>query len=237
MATFNGVEGDVSPEGFLNFMRYVLCTFVDGEPSERLGIQIEIWVSVVVWLSDMFLSSPIPFHGETWGDFHQKVKLVGITVQVIQRLYARIDGLHTGPNLAKTIITRLLNLCTSLDTWEDVDAPGEEDVPTPQQLRTHAFQVAVDILRHLGSGVSTTERSDPQIWEELRVILAECLDISYGTRFDPFHRLSREPNAFTDIFTPSLPLQYPVTVVFFDKPRFQEAKISDPFTSVGYIRS
>ena len=93
----------------------------------------------------------------------------------------RVDELYAGPgDFAKTIFTRLLKLCTSLDVWADVDVPKEEDIPTPQELREKAFQAAVEILRRLGSGISTAGRSDPQTWMELRDILVECLEVSHG---------------------------------------------------------
>jgi len=111
---------------------------------------------------------------------HEKLDLIKITLEIIQRVTGRVDALFSGSeDAANTMFVRLLNLCSALDSWLDVNIPIEREMPTPLQLRDKTFKVAVDLLRHLGD-ITTSGGSNPPSWKTLRRILIECLDVAQG---------------------------------------------------------
>jgi serine/threonine-protein kinase ATR len=111
---------------------------------------------------------------------HEKLDLIEITLEIVQRVTIRVDALYSGPgDAAKKIFVRLLNLCSALDSWLDVDIIVEDEIPTPARIREKALAVAIDILRYLG-GITTGGGSHAPSWKILRSILIECLDVGQG---------------------------------------------------------
>ena len=114
-----------------------------------------------------------------------KLELIEITLEIIQRVTMRVDALYSGPgNAAKQIFARLLGLCRALDSWIDVELPTQNDIPTPRHLRDKAFKVAVDLLRYLASNIHPTGEPDEPMWVKiLRIVLIECLEVVQGMWF------------------------------------------------------
>jgi len=180
--TFENVEGDASPEQFLSFLRTLILENLDGDPSMRIpAANKDTWVTVVVGLADHFLASFPSSNSVSWSAIHEKVNLVQVTLEVIQRVSSRVDGVFLGPgDLAQKVFTRLLNLCNVLEVWISIEVPKGDGVPTPLDLREHAFQVTVGLLRCLGGNVPTAAGSDGPTWKILRNILTESLDVIHG---------------------------------------------------------
>ena len=179
--SFQNTDGDASPKQFLSFLRNLIAQNLDGDPSIRIpASEKDNWIPIIDGLSDHFLASFPTSNVVPWTAMHEKLGLIEITLEIIQRVTVRVDGLYSGPgDAAKKIFVRLLNLCNALDSWLDVDIVIEDDMLTPLRLRERALGVAVDLLRHLG-GITTGGEPNTPPWKILRSILIECLDVAQG---------------------------------------------------------
>jgi serine/threonine-protein kinase ATR len=176
-AAFDSNSGGPTPKEFLVFLRNLIAQNLDDElASTRTD-----WVGIIIKLADHFLT-PFPSNNDVpWDAMHDKIKLAEITLEVVHRATDRVRALYIGPNdLAKKIFTRLLNLCSSLDGWVGVEVPGVEGIPTPLDLRNKSFQTVVDLLRRLGSNVTSVGESDEPTWRQLRNIIVEILEVGRG---------------------------------------------------------
>jgi serine/threonine-protein kinase ATR len=181
-ATFDSNAGDASPKQFFDFLRNLISENFDGDPSVcRPAPSRDTWVPVITSLSDHFLT-PLPsHHAVPWKAMHEKVKLVEITLELIQRTTDGVTALYAGPgDLAKIIFAGLVKFCGGLAGWIDVEVPQEEGIPTPLELQQKAIQTAVGILRCLGNKVTSVAGSDEPTWKTLRDILMEGLEICRG---------------------------------------------------------
>jgi len=60
---------------------------------------------------------------------HEKLDLIKITLEIIQRVTGRVDALIFGiGGRSNTMFVRLLNLCSALDSWLDVNIPIEREI-------------------------------------------------------------------------------------------------------------
>lgn len=173
---------DASPKQFLAFLRNLVIQDLNGDPSIRIPASGRAgWVTVITELSDHFLASFPSSNVVPWNAMHDKLELIEITLEIIQRVTARVDALYSGPgDAAKHLFARLLSLCSSLDFWIDFGVTVEAGIPTPQHLSEKTFSVAVDLLRCLGGNVMAGGCNDEPTWKILRNILIECLDVSQG---------------------------------------------------------
>ena len=181
--SFQNTNADTSPKQFLGFLRNLVADNLAGDPSIRIPASSrDSWITIINGLSDHFLVSfPTPNVVE-WSAMHDKLDLIDITLEIIQRVTGRVEALYSGPgDAAKTVFVRLLNLCNTLDSWLDVDVPTEDDAPTPLRLREKAFTVVVDLLHHLGDTAAGGQSNTPS-WKTLRSILIECLDVAQGAQ-------------------------------------------------------
>jgi hypothetical protein len=181
-ATFDTNAEDGSAQGFLEFLRGLIKDNLSSDPPVPIPhANRGTWVPVIVALSEHFLT-PLPSHHTVlWDAMHEKIKLVEITFEVVQRVTDRLDALYAGPgDLAKKIVTRLISMCVGLDIWIDVDVPEEKDIPTPLDLMRKAFQTAVCVLRSLGSTALIPGGSEEPTWKILRHILLEYVEVGHG---------------------------------------------------------
>jgi len=181
VSTFQNKNVDASPKQFLGFLRKLVADNLDGDPSIRIPASgKDSWMTIINGLSDHFLVSFPTSNVVEWSAMHEKLDLIKITLEIIQRVTGRVDALFSGSeDAANTMFVRLLNLCSALDSWLDVNIPIEREMPTPLQLRDKTFKVAVDLLRHLGD-ITTSGGSNPPSWKTLKRILIECLDVAQG---------------------------------------------------------
>jgi serine/threonine-protein kinase ATR len=179
--SFHNADSDTSPKEFQAFLRKLVTDDLDGDPSIRIPASSrDSWITVINGLSDHFLASFPTSNVVLWGAMHEKLDLIEITLEIVQRVTVRVDALFSGPGDAgKKIFVRLLNLCSALDSWLDVDIIVEDEIPTPVRIREKALAVAIDILRYLG-GITTGGGSQAPSWKILRDILIECLDVGQG---------------------------------------------------------
>jgi serine/threonine-protein kinase ATR len=179
--SFQNVDADASPKQFLSFLGNLIAENLDGDPSIRIPVSSrDNWVAIISGLSDHFLASFPNSNTVPWSAMHEKLELIEITLEIIQRVTVRVEALYSGPgDAAKKIFLRLLSLCSALDFWLSIDVPIEDDIPTPHRLQGKALKTAVDLLRHLG-GIQIGGGSNAPLWKILREILMECLDVGQG---------------------------------------------------------
>lgn len=179
--SFQDGDADASPAAFLQFMRKLISENLTEHSAVRPNQ--ETWVPVVQGLSEHFLASfPLPT-GLPWDTIHEKVRFTEVTLEVIERTILRVDSLFAGQGgLAKTTFIRLVNVCSILDLWAEPKTAEEGDLPSARTLRDKTFNVVVDLLRCLGSGAISSDKSSESTWETLRGILTECLGAISGLR-------------------------------------------------------
>lgn len=180
--SFQNADAEASPTQFLGFLRNLIAENLEGDPSVRIPVSDrESWITVINGLSDHFLASFPCANVVPWNAMHEKLELIEITLEIIKRVTFRVDAMYSGPgDAAKRIFARLLNLCSALDSWIDVEVPVEEGIPTPLHLRGQAFQTTTDLLRHLGGNISMSGGPDAPTWKILKSIMCECLDVTQG---------------------------------------------------------
>ena len=182
VATFDSSSEDGSAHRFLEFMRGLIKENLSSDPPVPIPhANRGTWVPVIVALSEHILT-PLPSHHTVlWNAMHEKIKLVEITLEVVQRVTDRLDALYAGPSdLAKKIVTRLVSMCVGLDVWVDIEVPEEKDIPTPLDLMQKASHTAVCVLRCLGGSMSIPAGSDEPTWKTLRHILMEYVEVVHG---------------------------------------------------------
>jgi len=146
---------------------------------------------VIAGLSDYLLASFPTSHAAAWDVLHEKVTLVDMTLEVVHRILCKVSGLFSGANqVAQNLAIRLINLCGILDIREDANAREMDGVPSPSQLRSKSFSVAVETLRYLGDALTVsrgseklaagTSDTDKPTYEVLGQILRECIETSDG---------------------------------------------------------
>lgn len=180
--SFQNADADASPKQFLGFLRKLVAENLDGDPSIRIpSTNRDSWVTVVNGLSDHFLASFPTVNVVPWNAMREKLELIEITLEIIQRVTVRVDAMYSGPgDAAKKIFVRLLSLCTALDTWVDADVGIDDDVLTPLHLRNKVFEAATGLLKYLGGNIMTGGGSDEPTWKILKSILIECLEVAQG---------------------------------------------------------
>lgn len=168
------------PVNLLQFLRNLLASELSDENSEGKQFDKKTWLEVIAGLSDHLLTGfPSSKRGE-WKILHEVTTLTDTTLEVIRRVLNNVEGLFVGANgFAEKLFTRLLNICCALDARDDPEDTLGNDIPTPQQLRAKAFQVASQLLRYTGAiGVEKVDESPS--WQLLRNIIAELLAVSDG---------------------------------------------------------
>lgn len=232
--SFQNSASDASPTQFLGFLRTLVVENLEGDPFIRIpSTDRASWVTVISGLSDHFLASFPTLNMAPWNAMREKLELIEITLEIIQRVTVRVDAMYSSPDeAAKKTFARLLSLCTALDSWIDADINVEDGVLTPSHLRVKAFEAGIGILRHMGQTITTDGGSDESTWRTLKNILVECLEVTQGGHLCNFAHL-RHSHAPDCIALPG-PFQTPISIILFDKPRFQEGPIagSDVFSQV-----
>lgn len=160
---------------FLEWLRTALAKGPNGGAPLVRASDREEWVGAISEFC-RYLLSTLPFpRGWEWSLLHEKVKLIELCLQVVCRAVNSTESLFVGyDSHAKTLFATLIGLCNVLDQWCLVSVPAEEDVLSPQDLRTRAMKASVDLIQCLGRGV---KGGDDKIssWSTLEATLDECL--------------------------------------------------------------
>jgi serine/threonine-protein kinase ATR len=182
--SFNGSNFDASPAQFLEFLRSLISQYLDGDATSHIDASnTQTWTAIVVSLAETFLASfPLPDH-VPWNTMQEKVTIVEATLEVMQRVFQRVDGIYYGSDdLVKKLFARLLDLCQVLDLWVERDLSPDEGVFMPQHMKDKTFNIIVMVLRGLGGAnlnLKASETTDA-CWKTLRCILTEGVEMCRG---------------------------------------------------------
>jgi hypothetical protein len=137
------------------------------------------WSKVIDGITSHFLAPLHVYHASQWSIFYERANLASRTTEIILRASDCVESLGAAPgDFTLKTITRLLNFCSSLDTWSDVEVAEEADMPSPSELRNRAFQAAVSLMRCIDAAPPKGSNQPP--WKILRTILQEILDACDG---------------------------------------------------------
>ncbi|KAF9450927.1 hypothetical protein P691DRAFT_418307 [Macrolepiota fuliginosa MF-IS2] len=215
--SFDGSDNDASLERFLDFLRTLVSQYLSDNAPRIPRSNRDAWITVINGLTDHLLTT-FPTPGiVSWGALQEKVTSVFTTLDVVKRVFERVDGIyHDTAEMVKKVFARLLNLCLVLDLWVDIEIRLEEGLADPKILRKKGFEVLVTLLRGLGGNVLTTAGIVEASWRTLRVILNECLEVCH------------------DLVSKTLHLSYPFTLTLFAVPRISDMKQEDLFETVQF---
>ncbi|KAF8592595.1 hypothetical protein K439DRAFT_1625944 [Ramaria rubella] len=115
-----------------------------------------------------------------WNMLKDRVKIIEISLKLIDRALLCVEGIVGGSEeLERVMLAQFLILGGTLETWIITCKHPEEDVPTPQQLKTQLRLVSLHmltVLAGIGHGAHS-ERKPPLRREALRTCLDEYLGI------------------------------------------------------------
>jgi serine/threonine-protein kinase ATR len=180
LSSLKATDKDASPEEFLHFLRTLIKDHLSA--AARIpASNSQSWVAVISGLSDHFLT-PLPSsHEATWEAISEKVQLVEITLEVLQRAMERVEFLFGGPgDFARRMFGRLLDLNSSLFIWTDVKVFCELDHLMPLGLQSKVTRRMVGLLRNLGNSATPSNMPDEPAWRNMRGIVQECLECING---------------------------------------------------------
>ncbi|KAF8961111.1 hypothetical protein BDZ97DRAFT_1258324 [Flammula alnicola] len=203
---FNGADSNATPAEFLKFLRSLIIQYL-GDDCPRITANKAAWVTIVNGLTDHLLGSfPLP-DIVIWNTMEEKIVMTEVTLEVIRRVFLRVDGVYNGSEgLVRKMFARLLDLCQVLDVWTNREVVCAEGTFSPAQMNEKALNVLVSVLRGLGdSSAVLSEEHDPS-WKTLRGVLKECLDVCQDL-----------------IVSPTTPTTFTI-IAFFRKPRIVRLK-------------
>ena len=237
--SFNASSTNATPAQFLEFLRSLITQHLGDASPCILSSAKTAWATIVDGLTDHFLG-PFPLPDNiTWESMQEKVEMTEATLEVIRRVFMRVEGIYNGSEvLVRKIFARLLDLCSTLDVWADVGIFSLGDQAfTPACVKEKALGLLVFLLR--GMGNNTPPPSDQQyqpFWKTLREILKECVDVCHGGPINHFLfvKLSSKKLTFTlDLTVPSISLTPSTTIALFRTPRILETKQQESLEIVG----
>lgn len=177
---FNGTSSNATPTEFLNFLRSLITKYL-GDNCPRVTESKETWVTVVDGLTDHLLGSfPLP-EIVSWDAMDEKVVMTEVTLDVIRRVFSRVDGVYNGAEgLVQKVFARLLDLCGALDVWNEEEVVCKEGLFSPAHMKDMALVTVVSLLRGLGECSPVVLEGQTPSWKVLRMILKECIDVGQG---------------------------------------------------------
>lgn len=179
--TFDGSNNDASLDQFLDFLRTLISQYLSDNNPRIPSSNKDAWITVIGGLTDHLLATfPLP-DIVSWSALQEKVTSTLTTLDVVKRVFERVDGIYQGTTgMVKKVFARLLNLCLVLDSWVDIEMQLEDGLVHPKVLKGKGFEVLVTLLRGLGGNVLTTAGIAEPSWRTLRMILNECLEVCHG---------------------------------------------------------
>ena len=170
------------PEHFLGHLRSVVSEVLSGGPSTRLCLGKKAdWVVFFVALSDSFMFLPLPEPRHSWASWGQKIELIERTLEAVDRAFVQMDGILLDPEkLLDKILTRLLDLSSVFEVWENEEIAFNTERFTPRFMKERTYKVFSGIVRCLGDSVATNTGAGRPMWSYLQVFIEKCLQLVHG---------------------------------------------------------
>jgi hypothetical protein len=132
----------------------------------------------------MFLPLPEPNH--SWSSWGQKIALIERTLEAVDRAFVLMDGIFLDPEtLLDKILTRLLDLCSVFEVWDEV--VDVKDPFTPRFMKDRTYKVFSGIVHRLGDSLATEEAVEKRMWSYLQTFIEKCLQLVHGERVQLCH--------------------------------------------------
>lgn len=217
---FNDVGGDSDPAEFLKFLQAMMTKYLSDDSPRIAESGKDAWVAIVDGLADNFLQSfPVP-DMTLWNLMEEKVAMTETTLQIIQRVFSRVDGIYNNAeDLVKKMFRRLINLCSVLDIWLETNVAYDDGIISPISMKTQASNIIVCFLRGMGNNSPLLASDFEPSWRILRSILQECVDVCQGTVILEMNFGLPNSNNTADLIAPTVPLSKALFISFFQKPR------------------
>ena len=184
---FNSSSSNATPAQFLEFLRSLITQYLGDTSPRILSSAKAAWATIVDGLTDHFLGSfPLP-DIVAWETMQEKVEMTEATLEVIRRVFMRVEGIYNGSEvLVRKMFARLLDLCRTLDVWVDVGILSGDQAFTPGYVKEKALGLLVFLLRGLGNNPPPSDQQYQPSWKTLRETLKECVDVCHGRSINLF---------------------------------------------------
>lgn len=180
--SFAGPGNDATQvDEFLEFLRNLVSQYLSDQAPRISSLNKDTWITVIDGLTDhLLVSLPLP-DVVSWSALREKVISVLTTLDVVERVFTRVDGIYLGTTeMVKKVFARLLDLCFALDSWVDIEMHLEDGLVHPKVLRQRGMEVLAIFLRGAGGSTMATATIVGSSWKILRFIISECLDVCHG---------------------------------------------------------
>jgi serine/threonine-protein kinase ATR len=234
--SFTGPGNDATQvDEFLEFLRNLVSQYLSDQAPRISSVNKATWITVIDGLTDhLLVSLPLP-DVVSWSALREKVISVLTTLDVVERVFMRVDGIYHGTaDMVKKVFVRLLDLCFVLDSWVNIEMQLEDGLVHPKVLRQRGMEVLVIFLRGAGGSMLSTISIAGSSWKILRSVVSECLDVCQG-EFKYIIGLLF-PLKFCKELISKLPhLSFPLTIELFRTPRISNVQPADLFGVVCYL--
>ncbi|TFK55397.1 hypothetical protein OE88DRAFT_613754 [Heliocybe sulcata] len=173
---FSSLTNESQSTEFIRFLEELISSHLRGDPSDRLSKS--VWIPATTGLTEYFIFA-FPAPGTLrWDLMPEKVKLVGLTMDVLQRVLARVEGLFVDSgDYAIKIFKAMFSLCFRLHVWPEIKEELPTDVPHPSKVKADVLKTMIAWIRALSSGLSTVGKGGEPCWEMLRMVLTSCIEL------------------------------------------------------------
>lgn len=166
------------------------------------------WTTIVDGLVDHFLRSFYLPGSVPWDGIQERLEVTEATLEVIRRVFLRVDGIFIGSEvLVRKIFVRLMDFCRVLDLWTATVVGNADGLSKLQEYREMVMSVLISVLRGLGSN-NPVPGQQQSACESLREMLREGLEVCRGKLL--FYSTSTSFTAL-QIFSSPLSLSMAVT--------------------------
>ena len=174
-------QSGYNPAEFIVFLRSLNNDHL-GDHSRRIPAKDkDNWTTIVDGLVDHFLRSFYQPDTVPWDGIQERLEVTEATLEVIRRVFLRVDGIFTGSEgLVRKIFVRLMDFCRVLDLWTATAIKNVDDLSKLQGYREMVMSVLISVLRGLGSNNPVPGQQQSGC-DSLREMLREGLEVCRGT--------------------------------------------------------
>jgi serine/threonine-protein kinase ATR len=231
--SFTGPGNDATQvDEFLEFLRNLVSQYLSDQAPRISSVNKAPWITVIDGLTDhLLISLPLP-HVVSWSALREKVISVLTSLDVVERVFMRVDGIYHGTaEMVKKVFARLLDLCFVLDSWVDIEMQLEDELVHPKILRQRGMEVLILFLRGAGGSMLNTATIAGSSWKMLRSIISECLDVCHG-EFKYIIEVLLPLKLYKELDSKLPHLSFPLTIELFSTPRISNVQPDDLFGAV-----
>lgn len=178
-------QSGYNPAEFIAFLRSLNSNRL-GDHCRRIPSKDkDSWTTIIGGLVDHFLRSFYLPDAVSWDGIQERLEVTEATLEVISRVFLRVDGIFIGSEaLVQKIFVRLMDFCRVLDLWIETVNENIGDLSKLQQYREMVMSVLISVLRGLGDNNAVPGQQQSSC-ESLREMLREGLEVCRGKLLFP----------------------------------------------------